>query len=77
MYGVWTGGPSELVMSGEASGEAFGLGAGSGGVSAAEAAGGTGGSEGYSGEYGSGVPSVSPDSMGFSIFGWHMEVAVT
>ena len=76
VHGFRTGGLSELVTSGEAGGarggEAWGLWAGWGGVLAARAAGGAGGSEGYSS-----VPLVSLDSKGFSIFGGHLEEAVT
>ena len=81
MYEVRTCGLSDPVTSGEArsvrDGKTLGLGAGFSGVSAAWAAGGTGGSEGYSGAYGNGVPSGSPNNMGFSVFGWYLEDAVT
>ena len=74
-------GPGEPVTSGGAggagSGEVLGLRASSSGVLAVGAAGSTGGSEGYSGADGGGVSLGTPDSMDFSVFGQHLEEAVT
>ena len=53
------------------------LGAGSSGVSAARVARGTSVSEGYSGAYDSGVPSGFCSSIGISVWGQHLEEAVT
>ena len=57
----------------EVGSKASGLGAGSVGVSAAGIAGGTDGS----GAHGSRVPSGPPNSMGFSVLGWHLEEATS
>lgn len=76
-YGVRSGGPCKPVTSGEANGgETLGLGAASSGVLTAGVAGGTSVNEGHCGAYGGGIPSNSPDSMGFSVCGQRLEEAM-